>query len=72
MIMRGIVGIIKYYLIRAIKNSLETKSLPKKIPLPLLAPTRVVAFSISAATIHFSVQLPIKDITPLRILEDEI
>ena len=66
MIIQGTAGTGKSYLIGAIKNTLDSVSLPGKSPLLLLAPTGVAAFNISATTIHSALHISIKEITHLQ------
>ena len=66
MIIQGITGTRKSYLIGAIKNTLENLSHPRKTPLLLLAPTGAATFNISARTIHSTLHILIKEINPLR------
>ena len=53
-------------MIGAIKNTLANLLHLGKSPLLLLAPTGVVAFNISATTVHSTLHIPIKEINPLR------
>ena len=59
MVMQGIAGTGKSYLISYIRNALHN-SMPNTInPLLVLAPTGIVAFNIDASTIHVALKIPI-------------
>jgi hypothetical protein len=65
MLIQGIVGIGKSYLIGAITQSLQIEAMPSPSPLLLLAPTGVATFNIGASTIHSKLRIPIKDFSQL-------
>eukprot|EP01018_Ginkgo_biloba_P033877 Gb_14372 [translate_table: standard] len=66
LIIQGTAGKGKSYLISTIKDALEHVAYLAKSPLLLLAPTGVVAFNISSATIHSTLHIPIRDMTELQ------
>eukprot|EP01018_Ginkgo_biloba_P012987 Gb_37081 [translate_table: standard] len=66
LIIQGIAGTGKSYLIKAIRIALESAAFPLQMPLLLLAPTGIAAFNISSMTIHSALQIPIKDMKALQ------
>ena len=66
MIIQGIVGTRKSYLIGVINQSFQMELMTNPCPLLLLAPTRVVAFNIGACTIHSKLRIPITDFSQLQ------
>eukprot|EP01018_Ginkgo_biloba_P040472 Gb_22018 [translate_table: standard] len=71
LIIQGTIGTSKLYLIRTIKDALENVAYPIKSPLLLLAPTRVVSFNISSATIHSALHIPIRDMKELQAFPEK-
>ena len=65
MIIQGMTGTGKSYLIGSIKNALSCQAIAGNSPLLLLAPTGVATFNIHATTIHAGLQIHIKDMKPL-------
>ena len=65
MIIQGMTGIGKSYLIGAISQALQNAYFPQCSPLLLLAPTGVATFNIGASTIHSKLKIPIKEFIEL-------
>jgi len=66
MIIQGIEGIGKSYLISTIKKVLSSQATSSHTPLLLLAPIGFATFNIHATTIHVGLRIPIKDMKPLH------
>ena len=66
MIIQGMVGTGKSYLIHAISEGLQKNTIPNKSPLLLLAPIGVATCNIGASTIHSKLRVPIKDCNQLE------
>lgn len=66
MIIQGIVGIGKSYLIHCIRNALHACIPTKENPLIILAPTGIATFNIQASTIHAALRIPIREMKPLQ------
>ena len=66
LVIQGIAGIDKSYLISCLKFSLQTASEQNACPLLLLAPIGVAAFNIHSSTIHSALQIPIGEMRPLE------
>lgn len=64
LIIQGIAGTGKSYLIKVIRIALESATFPLQMPL-LLAPMGIITFNISSMIIHFKIQIPIKDMKVL-------
>ena len=66
MIIQGIAGTGKSYLIGVISQSLQNAAMSSLSPLLLLAPTRVAAFNIGASTVHSKLKIPIQGFCQLE------
>ena len=66
MIVQGIVGTCKSYLIGGICIYLKQATMPNHFSLLLLALIRVVAFNIGGSKIHSKLKIPIKNFMPLE------
>lgn len=64
-IIQGIAGTGKSYLIQAIRQALYDASTPQRYPLLLLAPTGIAAFNIGASTIHSTLRIPLTNFSDL-------
>ena len=61
-IIMGIAGIRKSYLIRAIRKRLNImKSSGSKVPVKVIIPTGVIFFNINSLTIHLTLSIPINN-----------
>ncbi|XP_057849653.2 uncharacterized protein LOC131060435 [Cryptomeria japonica] len=65
-IVQGTAGMGKSHLITSIKSTMMRLAPLGQSPLLLLAPTGVATFNIQASTIHFALQIPIKEMVPLQ------
>ena len=77
MIIQGVAGTGKFYLINTIKKNLYSQAVAGHNPLLLLAPTGVATFNIHATTIHTGLRIPIKNMQPLHgqalsVLQEEM
>ena len=66
MIIQGTTGTGKSLLINCVREMLIALAGSEPSPIMLLAPTGVAAFNIQASTIHSTLHLPIKYLTPLE------
>ena len=66
MIIQGIAWNGKSYLIHCISQEFSLHSRNRKLPLLLVAPTRVVSFNIRAKMIHSALRIPIRDFKSLH------
>jgi DNA replication protein DnaC len=66
MIIQGIAGTGKSFLIHCISHALSASVANGHSPLLLLALTRIVSFNIHAKTIHSALKIPIKYMRPLQ------
>ena len=66
MIIQGIAGTRKSFLINQIKNELNKNGNQHKNQLLTVAPTSVATFNIHVSTIHMVLKIPIKQMQPLQ------
>ena len=66
MIIQGIAGTRKSFLINQIKNELNKNGNQHKNQLLMVAPTSIATFNIHVSTIHMVLKIPIKQMQPLQ------